>query len=102
MDKTYVIGTSRTNTDNNITKNYTRFFIAFVVSKEDDKILDVEANFVLNLTKSFVHEIFVGKNFIKDQDKIVKIVEESYLGRSQKPIIIAYKDALKKYIIAKN
>ena len=49
-----------------------------------------------------MREIFIGKNFIKDQDKIIAEVERTYLGSSQKSIIVAYKDAIKKYIKSKN
>ena len=35
---------------------------------------------------------------IKNQDKIIEELEKRYFGKSQKALIIAYKDALKKYI----
>lgn len=102
MDKKYIVGNAKTNLDNPITKNYNRFFLAFIVSEKDDIILETEVSSILKITNSFVREIFVGKNFVKDQDKIIEEVERTYLGSSQKSIIVAYKDAIKKYIKSKN
>lgn len=100
MDKKYIVGNAKTNLDNPITKNYNKFFLAFIVSDKDDIILETEVSSILKITN--VREIFVGKNFIKDQDKIIAEVERTYLGSSQKSIIVAYKDAIKKYIKSKN
>ena len=90
MDKKYIVGNAKTNLDNPITKNYNKFFLAFIVSDKDDIILETEVSSILKITNSFVREIFVGKNFIKDQDKIIAEVERTY------------KDAIKKYIKSKN
>jgi hypothetical protein len=101
MEKIYVVGDSRTNQENPITKIYSKFFMAFVISGVDDIIVETEAVCILSATNSFIRNIFVGKNFIKDQELIISEIKKTYLGLSQKSIIVAYKDALKKYINAK-
>lgn len=89
MDKKYIVGNAKTNLDNLITKNYNKFFLAFIVLTKDDIIIETEVSSILKITNSFVREIFVGKNFIKDQNKIIAEVERTYLGSSQKSIIVA-------------
>ena len=42
MDKKYIVGNAKTNLDNPITKNYNKFFLAFIVSDKDDIILETE------------------------------------------------------------
>ncbi|MDR1835192.1 MAG: DUF3870 domain-containing protein [Fusobacteriaceae bacterium] len=102
MEKIYVVGHSKTNLDNPITKIYNKFFLAFIISRKDDAILDVEAPFILKITNVFVKELFVGRNFVKDEDKILEDIRSSYIGDSQRSVIVAYKDALKKYIKLRN
>lgn len=93
----YILGVSKTNFDNAITKNYNMLFVGFLIDKDTDKIVDVEATMILELSNLFIKSLFIGKNFIKDQNKIINEFENKYFGRSQKALITAYKDALKKY-----
>lgn len=102
MDKIYIVGNAKTSLTNPITKLYNKFFVAFIISYNNDIILDVEIPAVLEVTNCFIKEIFIGKNFIKDQNKIIENINGRYLGESQKSLIVAYKDALKKYISSKN
>ncbi|MGF6905854.1 DUF3870 domain-containing protein [Fusobacterium sp. PH5-44] len=102
MDKIYIVGNAKTSLTNPITKIYNKFFIAFVVSYDNDIILDVEIPAVLEVTNQFIKEIFVGKHFIKSQNEIIDRINTRYIGESQKSLIVAYKDALKKYISLKN
>ena len=96
MKEKYIVGTAKTSLDNAITKNYNSFFLAFIID-ENGKILDVEASAILKITNDFIKKIFVEKNFIKDFDMISSIILKNYIGSSQKSIIVAYKDAMKKY-----
>lgn len=93
----YILGVSKTNFDNAITKNYNMLFIGFLIDKNTNEIIDVEATMILELSNRFIKSLFIGKNFIKDQDIIINEFEKKYFGRSQKALITAYKDALKKY-----
>ncbi|BBA52457.1 DUF3870 domain-containing protein [Fusobacterium varium] len=93
----YILGVSKTNFDNAITKNYNMLFVGFLIDKNSDKIVDVEATMILELSNKFIKTLFINKNFIKDYDIIINEFEKRYFGRSQKALITAYKDALKKY-----
>ncbi|WP_130889453.1 MULTISPECIES: DUF3870 domain-containing protein [Fusobacterium] len=93
----YILGVSKTNFDNAITKNYNMLFVGFLLDKNTNEIVDVEVTMILELSNRFIKSLLIGKNFIKDQDVIIKEFENKYFGRSQKALIIAYKDALKKY-----
>ena len=52
--------------------------------------------------KRFVHDLFIGRSFADYDEELVGSVKNRYFGTSQKAIIIAYKDALKKYKEIKN
>lgn len=102
MNKVYVVGFAKTNLDNPITKNYVKFLLAFIIDKKTNEILDFEMSSMFKITNDFVKELFVGKRFIEDEAKIIESIKERYLGNSQKSIIVAYKDAIKKYSNSKN
>ena len=102
MDKIYVVGFAKTNLDNPITKNYVKFLLAFIINEKTNEILDFEMSSMFKMTNDFVKDLFVGKKFIDDEEKIVEDIKRRYLGSSQKSIMVAYKDALKKYNNYKN
>ena len=93
----YVVGHGRTGSDNAITSNFKIFFIGFVIDRETDEVVDLECSATIDITKRFVHDIFIGKSFARYDEKITENIMRRYFGSSQKAIIIAYKDALKKY-----
>lgn len=93
----YVIGHGKTNSDNAITEKYKIFFIGFVVDITDDKIIDLGSSTTVDVTSNFIKSIFIGKSFDGYDIEIEKDILKRYFGSSQKAIIIAYKDAVKKY-----
>ena len=102
MNEIYVVGNARTNLDNPITKSYAKFFLAFVIDEKTDEILEFEMSSIFEVTNNFVKKLFIGRNFIEDEEKIIEDIKKRYLGNSQKSIIVAYKDAIKKYNNSKN
>jgi hypothetical protein len=52
---------------------------------------------VLELTGRFIRDFFVGRRLAEDEAAIVAEVNRRYYGTSRKAIIVAYKDALKKF-----
>lgn len=102
MDKIYVVGFAKTNLDNPITKNYVKFLLAFIINEKTNEILDFEMSSMFKMTNDFVKELFIGKKFIEDEVEIIESIKKRYLGNSQKSIIVAYKDAIKKYNNFKN
>ena len=53
--------------------------------------------FIFMVINFLTPPLYINKNFIKDYDIIINEFEKRYFGRSQKALITAYKDALKKY-----
>lgn len=94
-DTLYLTGEARTNSDNAITKIYGVFYLAFEI-EENGKIINMDSNATLELTRDFIRKIFVGKN-ITDEDLITKEILRRYNASSTKAIISAYKDALQRY-----
>ena len=93
----YVVGNGKTNFDNAITERYKIFFIGFVIDITDDKIIDLGCSTTVDITSNFIKSIFIGKSFDGYDLEIEKDIVTRYFGSSQKAIIIAYKDAVKKY-----
>ncbi|MPN53554.1 hypothetical protein SDC9_201218 [bioreactor metagenome] len=81
---------------------YGQFFIGFLVDDPSGTITDVECNAIISLTNDILKSIFIGRSMIKDYDNLKECVEKRYLGSSQKAIIVAFKDAQKKYLDYKN
>lgn len=93
----YIVGESRTNLDNAITKVYGGFYIAFEVVPETGEIVRTECSRTLELTNDFVSSIFLHKHLEKDEAVIEAEVHRRYHGSSWKAILVAYRDALKHY-----
>lgn len=98
MEETiFMIGESRTNLDNAITKLYGTFYIAFEIEPDSGRIIDVDCSHTLALTKDFIRRIFINKNMVLDAEMIDAEVKRRYFGSSVKAIMVAYRDALKRY-----
>ncbi len=93
----YVVGTSKTNTDNAITNRFNAFFIGFVIDIKTESIIDLSCTSTIRTTEEFVKTLFLGKNIGKYDLEIEEEIKRRYHGSSQKAIIVAYKDAFKKY-----
>lgn len=93
----YVVGHGKTSVDNAITTNFKIFFIGFVIDTETNCVVDLEASTTLSITNEFIKSIFLEKRFDSYDCEIEAELLKRYFGTSQKAIITAYKDALKKY-----
>ncbi|MCM3239223.1 DUF3870 domain-containing protein [Heyndrickxia oleronia] len=91
----FIIGDAKASQNNPITKKFNQFFLAFVVDRTDGKIIDVECSATVNLTIRFIQSIFINR--FMDDPIIVEDINQRYFGASQKALIVAYQDALKKY-----
>ena len=94
---TYVVGNSKTNTDNAITNKFNSFFIGFIVDVDTDKIVDLSCSFTIRTTDEFVKTLLIGKSLKVFDPNLEQEVKKRYQGSSQRAIIVAYKDAIKKY-----
>jgi len=93
----YIVGHGKTSCDNAITSNFKIFFIGFVVDTVNDEIVDMECSATISITSRFIRDIFVGRKFTEYDPQLEDEITKRYYGTSQKAIITAYKDAIKKY-----
>lgn len=94
----YIIGNSKSQQNNPITQLYGQFFIGFVVENSTGIIIDVECNAIITLTNKFLQDIFIGEKISTDYEALKDRIVNRYLGSSQKAILVAFKDAQKKYL----
>jgi hypothetical protein len=92
----YIVGDAKSPENNPITKQYQAFFIAFVIHRVSGEIVDAECSATVPITKKFVASLFKGKNMLDSKD-VVNEISNRYFGSSQKALIVAFKDAQKKF-----
>ncbi|KAF5066113.1 DUF3870 domain-containing protein [Oscillibacter ruminantium] len=93
----YIIGESRTNSDNAITKIYGSFYMALEIEADSGRILEFGCTHSLDLTELFLRRIFVGKSLLEQYTQIEDEVARRYHGSSAKAVLAAMKDAEKRY-----
>ncbi|WP_408976354.1 DUF3870 domain-containing protein [Paenibacillus jiagnxiensis] len=92
----YIIGDSQTSMNNPITQQFSAFFIGLVIDPVSHKIVDAGCSSTIPLTSQFVQSIFVGHSMF-DFEAVAEEIRRRYHGSSQKALIVAFKDAHKKY-----
>lgn len=97
----FVIGESRTNADNAITKIYGSFYVAFEIDEETEQVLDFNCTHTLELTEQFLKRIFVGQHFPSIDTWLEEVLEYRYGGSSRRAVVVSYRDALKRYRAAR-
>lgn len=102
VETVYVVGESRTNGDNAITKIYNSFYLTYEVNLETDEIVDFSCTHTVDLTERFLSKLFVGRNMIQLKDTLETELNLRYGGSSKKAILVAYLDALKRYRVLKD
>lgn len=96
-DTLYIVGNSKTNSNNAITYRYNSFYIGFVVESSNGKIVDLDCSSTIETTQNFVKSIFTNKSLNDYDTSTEEEIKRRYHGSSQKAIIVAYKDAVKQY-----
>ena len=97
-ESVYLIGESRTNLDNAITKIFNSFYLAFEVDPETDQILQFGCTHTVDLTETFLSRLFVGQKFLWERKETLEAeLNRRYGGSSKKAIVVAYLDAIKRY-----
>lgn len=92
-----VVGNSQTTGFNPINQQFGAFFITFILLRETEEILDCAISVTLETTGRFIRGFFIGHHLVRDESDIISDVQNRYFGSSQKAIIAAYRDAIKKY-----
>lgn len=93
----FVIGESRTNADNAITKIYNSFYMAFEVDDDTETVIDFSCTHTLDLTESFLRKLFLGQNFLSIGQWLEDVLNRRYGGSSRKAVLVSYRDAVKRY-----
>lgn len=93
----FVIGESRTNADNAITKQYGSFYMGFEIDGETNEVLDFSCTHTLGATERFLKKQFLGTDFTAVGSWLERWLESCYGGSSKRAILTAYGDALKRY-----
>ena len=96
-DALLIVGNSQTTEGSPIKHQYNGFFITFVVDRATGAVIDCSSSVVLPLTDRFIRDFFIGRRLIEDESTIVADVNSRYYASSRKAIVVAYRDALKKY-----
>ena len=76
----YIVGESRTNVDNAITKVYGSFFIAFEVIPSTGEIIQTDCSRTLELTNDFIRKLFLHKHLETDAKVIEEAIRRRYHG----------------------
>jgi len=93
----YIVGNAKSQQNNPITHQYGQFFIGFVVDRETGTIVTCGTSSTIHTTNDFISSMFIGKSLQEDVQVIKQLLESRYFGSSQKAIMVAYKDAHKKF-----
>jgi hypothetical protein len=96
-DTYFIVGHAKTSSDNPITKHYSIFFMAFVVEAEKGTIRDLDASVILPLSNTFIKSLFIGRSIAEEDPGLIGEIQRRYHGTSKKALIVAYKDAVKKF-----
>jgi len=97
MHSVFVIGESRTNADNAITKMYGTFYMAFEIDDDTFEVLDFSCTHTIATTQDFLRKMFLGHSFPEIDKWIEEELTARYGGSSRKAILVAYRDALKRW-----
>ncbi|WIY59102.1 DUF3870 domain-containing protein [Bacillus arachidis] len=91
----YIEGDAKAPQNNPITEKFKSYFVAFVVEKDTGKIVDADCSATIALTSQFVKHLFLHRNM--NDPQLVEEIRNRYFGSSQKALLVALKDAQKKY-----
>lgn len=97
MHSVFVIGESRTNADNAITKMYGTFYMAFEIDDDTCEVLDFSCTHTIDTTQSYLRKLFLGQNFAEIDEWLEETLNSRYGGSSRKAVLVAYRDALKRW-----
>lgn len=97
INSVFVIGESRTNSDNAITKNYGTFYMAFEVDDLTSEVLDFSCTHTISTTEAFLRKLFVGQVFPEIDVWLENTLNRRYGGSSRRAVLVAYRDALKRW-----
>lgn len=100
-DTIYIIGIAKSQQHNPITQQYGRFLLGFVVNKDTGIIESCGSTVVMKSTYDFLDDLFRGRNIDMEGEVIRSELENRYFGASQKAIMVAFRDAQRRFRLFK-
>ena len=100
-DMIYIIGIAKSQQHNPITQQYGRFLLGFVVNRDSGIIESCGSTVVMKSTYDFLDDLFRGLNIDTDGELIRSELENRYFGASQKAIMVAFRDAQRRFRLFK-
>jgi len=100
-DTIYIIGIAKSQQHNPITQQYGRFLLGFVVNRDSGIIESCGSTVVMKSTYDFLDDLFRGLNIDTDGELIRSELENRYFGASQKAIMVAFRDAQRRFRLFK-
>ena len=97
----YIIGIAKSQQHNPITQQYGRFLLGFIVNKDSGIIESCGSTVVMKSTYDFLDDLFRGRNIDTEGDLIRSELENRYFGASQKAIMVAFRDAQRRFRLFK-
>lgn len=97
----FIIGDAKSQQNNPITQQFGRFMLGFVVDKDSGRIESCGSSVVMKSTYDFIDGLFSGRNILDDPEAIRLELENRYFGASQKAMLVAFKDAQKRFRLFK-
>lgn len=94
-----VVGQAKPSREDAIYNLHGEFYISLVLDKETGRILDMDCNTILDVTKNFVISMMIGKSIKTDVAVLEKEIRERYFALTQKPLIACIKDAHNRYMM---
>lgn len=95
-----VVGQAKPSREDAIYNTHGEFYISMVLEPETGLILDVECNTILEVTRSFVADLFIGRSLKDDVAELEREIRGRYFALTQKPLIACMKDAQNRYFRA--
>ena len=83
-----VVGQAKPSREDAIYNLHGEFYISLIVERDTGKILELDCNTILEVTKQFVASMFVGKSLRTDVPLIEKEIRERYFALTIKKIMI--------------
>ncbi len=94
-----VVGQAKPSKEDAIYNLHGEFYISLVLERESGKILDMDCNTILEVTKNFVASMLIGKSIRDDVKAMEREIKERYFALTQKPLIACIKDAHNRYMM---
>ena len=94
-----VVGQAKPSREDAIYNLHGEFYISLVLDRETGKILDMDCNTILEVTKNFVASMLIGRSLRDDVQVLEKEIKERYFALTQKPLIACIKDAHNRFMM---